>query len=574
MPSLRTISLLALATASLSLAACKETTPGASSGLNIPQVAPAKIDMAAYQADVKELSSDEFEGRAPSTKGEDLTVAYLAKRFEEAGLKPGGANGSWFQEVPLVQIESKDVTPMTFTGGQGSTVLNFKDDFVIGSYRVTPKTEIKDSDVVFVGYGINAPERGWNDYEGKDVKGKTVLILVNDPDYQTTGLEGDFGGRAMTYYGRWTYKYEEAARQGAAAAIIIHDTEPAAYGFNVVQSSWTGPQYMADAEDNHMGETQANGWISNDKAKALLTSAGQDLAALSEAAKKKGFKPVDLPVKMSVSFNNEIKKTKSKNVIGILPGTKRPDEYVLYTGHWDHLGKCGEGTPPANRAGDDICNGAVDNATGTAALIALAKANSSIGAADRSQIFLAVTAEESGLLGSKYYASNPVYPLSKTVAGVNMDALSIAGPAKNIVVVGKGKSELDQYLQAAVKEEGRTISAEPTPEKGFYYRSDHFSFAKLGVPMIYFEGGDNLVDGGKEAAEAFSKKFEESHYHAPSDEFNLITNWDGLSQDLNLYYLVGRMLAMSASWPNWVEGDEFRSVRDESRKGEGTAPAK
>lgn len=571
MKTVRLVSTLSLGALALaSLAACEPAAMTAAS-LNIPEVTPAKIDIAAYQADVKELSSDEYGGRAPSTKGEELTVAYLAKQFEAAGLKPGGTNGTWFQDVPLVQIEAQNVQPMTFTGAEADTALKYKDDFVIGSYRVTPKTEITNSDVVFVGYGINAPEKNWNDYAGKDVKGKTVLILVNDPDYQTKELEGDFGGRAMTYYGRWTYKYEEAARQGAAAAIIIHDTEPAAYGFNVVQSSWTGAQYMADAADNHMGETQANGWISNEKAKTLLASVGQDLAKLQQAAKTKGFQPVDLPLKMSVSFNNAIKKTLSKNVIGILPGTKKADEYVLYTGHWDHLGECGQGTPPANKARDMICNGAVDNATGTAALIALAKANAAAGAADRSQVFLAVTAEESGLLGSEYYAANPVYPLGKTVGGVNMDALSIAGPAKNIIVVGKGKSDLDGYLEAAAKKQERVLTAEPTPEKGFYYRSDHFSFAKLGVPMIYFEGGDDLVTGGKGAAEALAKTYETDHYHAPSDEFSLITNWDGIAQDLGLYYIVGRMLAMSDSWPNWNEGDEFRAVRDKSREGAAAA---
>ena len=275
---------------------------------------------------------------------------------------------------------------------------------------------------------------------------------------------------------------------------------------------------------------------------------------------------------MSVSFDNAIKKTMSKNVIGILPGTKKPNEYVIYTGHWDHLGDCGEGKPPANKPGDVICNGAVDNATGTAGLIALAKANSATGAADRSQVFIALTGEESGLLGSKYYAANPVYPLKDTVGGVNMDALSIAGPAKNIVVVGKGKSELDQYLEAATKAQGRVITAEPTPEKGFYYRSDHFSFAKQGVPMIYFEGGDDLVTGGSEAGKKFAEVFEADHYHAPSDDFSLITNWDGIGQDLGLYYIVGRMLAMSDSWPNWVAGDEFRGVRDKSRSE--SAPAK
>ncbi len=567
MSHLRHVSFIAIVTASLSLVACDAVPMTTASALSIPDVSPAKIDLAAYQADVKQLSSDEFEGRAPGTKGEELTTSYLAKQFAAAGLKPGGTNGSWFQEVPLVSIETQNASPLTFKGPQGATSLKYKDDFVIGSYRVMPRTEIKDSDVVFVGYGINAPEKGWNDYAGKDVKGKTVLILVNDPDWQTSDLKGDFGGRAMTYYGRWTYKYEEAARQGAAAAIIIHDTEPAAYGFNVVQSSWTGPQHMADAADNHMGETQANGWISNDKAKALLAGTGQDLGKLQDAAKAKGFKAIDLPLKMSVAFDNKIEKTKSKNVIGILPGTKKPDEYVLYTGHWDHLGECGEGTPPANKPGDKICNGAVDNATGTAALIALAKANAAAGAAERSQVFVAVTAEESGLLGSKYYAENPLFPLASTVGGVNMDALSISGPAKNIIVVGKGKSELDQYLEAAAKVQGRILTAEPTPEKGFYYRSDHFSFAKQGVPMIYFEGGDDLVTGGKAASETFAKAFEADHYHAPSDEFSLITNWDGIAEDLGLYYIVGRMMAMSDSWPNWVAGDEFRAIRDKSREG-------
>ena len=367
----------------------------------------------------------------------------------------------------------------------------------------------------------------------------------------------------MTYYGRWTYKYEEAARQGAAAAIIVHDTQPAAYGWNVVESSWTGEQQVADAANGHMDQTAANGWIQLDKAKALFASAGQDFDKLAAAAKVKGFKAVPLgDVKASVSFDNVIRKHASKNVIGILPGAKRPDEVVLYTAHWDHLGRC-----QAASDGDNICNGAVDNATGTAALIAIAKANKDAGAPDRSLVFLAVTAEESGLLGSKYYGDNPVYPLAKTVGGVNIDAMNLTPPAKNVVVVGMGKSELDSYLKAALAKQNRMANAEPTPEKGFYYRSDHFMLAKHGVPMLYFDAGDDLVEGGREAGRAAAADYEKNRYHGPQDEYDPNWNWAGAEQDLQVYYAVGRMLAMTTDWPNWVEGDEFRAARDTSREG-------
>ena len=427
---------------------------------------------------------------------------------------------------------------------------------------MTPKTAVKDSDVVFVGYGINAPEKGWNDYAGLDVKGKTVVVLVNDPDWQTAEAKGEFNGRAMTYYGRWSYKYEEAARQGAAAVLIVHDTEPAAYGWNVVESSNTGTQYLADSKNAGADQTVANGWIQLPKAKELFASAGQDFDALSEAAKKKGFKPVALTgVKANFSFDNAISKKMSRNVIGVLPGAKRPDEYVLYTGHWDHLGRC----TPVN--GDDICNGAVDNASGIAGLVTLAEAHKQAGAPDRSIVFLAVTAEESGLLGSKYYAENPIFPLAQTVGGVNMDALNAIGPAKDIVVVGGGKSELDAYVEKLAKMADRTVKAEPTPEKGFYYRSDHFSFAKLGVPMFNFGSGDELVEGGVEAGKKAAEDYEKNRYHAPGDEYEAITNWDGMMSDLKLYYAAGRMLAMTDAWPNWVEGDEFRAARDKSRAG-------
>jgi len=373
------------------------------------------------------------------------------------------------------------------------------------------------------------------------------------------GLDGPFSGRAMTYYGRWTYKYEEAARQGAAAAIIIHDTVPAAYGWNVVQSSWTGPQHVADAANGHMDQSEAIGWITLDKARELMAGAGQDLDALMAAAKRPGFKAVDLGVKASLSFDNAIGRHRSKNVIGLLPGKARPDEYVLYTAHWDHLGRC---TPAPD--GDDICNGAIDNATGTAALVALAQAHAKAGAADRSIVFLAVTAEESGLLGSAYYAANPVFPLEKTAGGVNMDALSMAGLARNVTVIGKGKSGLDAYLDRALAKQKRVASAEPTPEKGFYYRSDHFSFAKLGVPMVYFEGGEDLVKGGKAAGLKAAEDYTANRYHGPKDEYDPGWDWTGTMADLRLYYDIGRALATTRDWPNWTEGDEFRAIRDSS----------
>ncbi|UUL82139.1 M28 family metallopeptidase [Sphingomonas qomolangmaensis] len=512
---------------------------------------------------VKTLSSDEYEGRAPGTAGEEKTLAYLVAQFQAAGLKPGN-DGSWFQDVPLVEITARNVSPLRFTGGKAPLSLAYGPQMVVGTYQVTPRIDLKDSDVVFVGYGVNAPERGWNDYAGVDVKGKTVVILINDPDWASEDTTGAFGGRAMTYYGRWTYKYEEAARQGAAAAIIVHQTAPAAYGWNVVQSSWTGAQQLADSADGGASESKAIGWIQLDHAKALFAGAGKDFDQLAAAAARKGFKPVPLTgVKASVSFDNQVRKHASKNVIGILPGTAKPDEVVLYTGHWDHLGRC-EAAPD----GDDICNGAIDNATGTAALVALAKANAAAGATPRSQVFLAVTAEESGLLGSAYYGDNPVYPHAKTVGGVNMDALQMAGPAKNVTVVGAGKSELDGYLARALASQGRVASPEPTPEKGYYYRSDHFSLAKHGVPMLYVDGGNDLVEGGVAAGEAYAAAYEKNAYHGPQDEFDPKWRWDGVQRDLDLYYAVGRALATSDAWPNWVAGDEFRAIRDKSRAGE------
>jgi Zn-dependent M28 family amino/carboxypeptidase len=527
----------------------------------VPAVTPVALNQPALVEMVKTLSSDEFEGRAPGTAGEEKTVAYLIERFKAAGLQPGN-KGSWTQDVPIVEMTATNVAGLAITGGKQTMLFAPGKDFVAGSYRAVDRTAIADAELVFVGYGINAPELGWNDYAGVDMKGKVAVILVNDPDYAATTEEGPFKGRRMTYYGRWTYKFEEAARQGAKAALIVHDTFPAAYGWNVVESSWTGAQYFVQKANKGMDQTEANGWIQKPVAEAILQAAGQDLTRLTAAAKQRGFKAVPLGLKASLNFDNQLRTAMSKNVIGVLPGKKRPDEYVLYTGHWDHLGRC-----KANVQGDDICNGAVDNATGTAMLAVLAEANAKAGPADRSQVFLAVTLEESGLLGSEYYAANPVYPLARTVGGVNMDALSPGSRSRDFQVVGGDKSELTRYVTAATRAMGLTQSPESDIERGYYYRSDHFSMAKRGVPMFNLGRGNDWLNGGKQAGEAAAKRYNAEAYHGPEDEFDPNWDWSGMIQDGELLYRLGRSLAMSTDWPNWHPTDEFRAIRDKSLKG-------
>lgn len=525
------------------------------------------------------LSSDQFEGRAPFTPAEALTTGYIVDRFRAAGLRPGGPNGSWFQDVPMVEIDGGNQSAMTFTGGRTPVSLAYRQDMVVATYRVTPAVDIRQSEVVFVGHGINAPERHWNDYAGVDVRGKTVVILVNDPDWQTPtrdecrvepapqvqasrGARCDpapFEGRAMTYYGRWTYKFEEAARQGAAAAIIVHQTEPAAYGWGVVQSSWTGPQLELDEPGDHADQSQAIGWMQLAGARALFASAGQDFDALSAAAGRPGFHAVPLAARMSVSFTNTIRRQSSRNVIGILPGSSAPGEYVLYTAHWDHLGRC----DAVN--GDDICNGALDNASGVAGVVALAEAQAHAGPARRSLVFLSVTGEESGLLGSRYYAEHPVYPLARTAGGVNMDVLNVHGATRNFVITGAGKSEIEDLVRPIAAAQGRRIDPEPNPERGGYFRSDHFSFARLGVPMLDGGSGEDLVTGGTVAGHAATLDYLQNRYHKPQDEYNPNWDWSGAVQDLTLYYQLGRQLADGAAWPNWYPTAEFRAIRDRSR---------
>ncbi|MGZ8360810.1 MAG: M28 family metallopeptidase [Allosphingosinicella sp.] len=535
------------------LAGCATVPPGSAS---------SEISLPTLQRVTQQLSSDAFEGRAPGTAGEEQTVELLAREFERAGLQPGN-NGSWYQDVPLVEISAQGSPRLAVTGGAQPLAFNYRTDMVAASYRVQPRVEVANSDIVFVGYGINAPERGWNDYEGLDVRGKTVIILVNDPDWSAPTLEGPFNGRAMTYYGRWTYKYEEAARQGASAAFIVHDTAPASYGWNVVENSWTGPQLYMQSADGGAGQTAANGWLTNEAARRLLAAGGQDLDALTRAAQQRGFRPVPLTgLRASLSLDNQIRTAASRNVVGILPGTTRPDEYVLYTGLWDHLGLCRE------EGEDRICNGAVDNATGTAALVALAEAHARAGRPERSIIFVAVTAEESGLLGSAYYAANPIYPLARTAGGINIDSLTMHGDARDFYAVGAGKSELDAYLQRAAAAEQLALTAEPSPQAGYYYRSDHFSMAKLGVPMVYAKLGPDLVNGGRAAGDAWQSDYRANRYHGPADEFDPNWDWNGALKEMRVFYRIGRELADGGEWPNWYQGDEFRAIRDRSRAGQ------
>ena len=552
-------SLAVPAAAALLLAGCTTERERRATGADRP---PA-ISLATLTTATQILSSDEYEGRAPTTKGEDKTIAYIADRFQKAGLQPGN-KGSWYQDVPMVETTATP-GPLAISGGGAPLTFAYRTDFVANTYQVQPRVEVRDSEMVFVGFGINAPERGWNDYAGVDVRGKTVVILVNDPDWERPDLEGPFNGRAMTYYGRWTYKYEEAARQGAAAALIVHETEPASYGWNVVQSSWTGAQYNLDDPANHMDQSKVIGWLTHDATHKLFDNDGQDFHALAAAARRPGFRAVPLRSRASISLRNEIKRQSSRNVIGVLPGAKRPNEYVIYTAHWDHLGRC-----DADPTGDDICNGAVDNASGTAGLIALAEAHAKRGNAERSIVFLAVTGEESGLLGSKYYAEHPVYPAARTAGGINMDSLSLAGDARDMVEIGGGKSQLSAWLQRAADAERLVLKREPNPQAGYYYRSDHFSLAKVGVPMLYPKLGEDLVNGGPAAGAAATAAYRASRYHQPSDEYNPAWDWSGALRELRVFYHIGRALAESADWPSWNEGDEFRAVRDRSRAGAST----
>jgi len=500
------------------------------------------------------LSADSFQGRSPSSVGEDRTVAYLEREFAALGLQP--ANGDrYVQEVPLVAI-TPDRVSFSVRGDGGTSQFTWGPDFVAWTKRVTESVDVNNSDMVFVGYGIVAPEYDWNDYAGLDVHGKTVVMLVNDPGFATKD-PALFTGDAMTYYGRWTYKFEEAARQGAAAAIVIHETEPASYPWGVVEAGWVGEQFDLVSPDDNMSRVPIESWISSETARALFDRAHLDFETLKARAATREFKAVPLRLQASFSVHNRLRRSTSRNVAAVVPGSTHPDEYVIYMAHWDHLGM------DTTLTGDQIYNGAQDNATGTAGLLVLAKAFMTVEPRpERSIVFLAVTAEEQGLLGSAYYAMNPLFPLDHTVAAINMDVLNVYGPTRDITVVGLGQSELDDYLADAAKAQGRTIRPDPTPSAGSYYRSDHFNFAKAGVPALYPDAGVDNIEHGEAWAKEQAERYRADQYHKPADEYDPNWNLDGAVQDLDLVFAVGYRLATERTWPNWKSGSEFKARRD------------
>lgn len=519
------------------------------------------IDEADYRRHIEILASDEFGGRAPGSPGEDLTVDYLVRHFSGLGLEP--ANGdSYTQEVPLTSVELTNGPDLVISGGGDADLsLTYAVDQVMWTRRQVPETALTDSELVFVGYGIIAPERNWNDYAGTDVRGKTVVMLVNDPGYATQDPDL-FNGNTMTYYGRWDYKFAEAARQGAAGAIIIHDTQPAAYGWPTVTNSWTGPQFDLVLADQGAGLVAMEGWITRDSAAGLFARAGLDLQELYQKAQQPGFTAVPLPLKASASLVNEVQHINSRNVAAILRGSEAPDEVFIYVAHWDHLG-----TDP-KLEGDNIYNGALDNASGTAALLEMAKAYATMPQAPRrSVLFLAVTAEESGLLGTKYYAANPLFPLEHTVGGLNMDGMNNFGDTRDITVIGLGMSDLDDYLAAAAAAQERVVMGDREGEKGYYYRSDHFELAKEGVPMLFPRGGYDDREKGVAYGMQKAGEYTNDHYHRVSDEYDLSWDVSGALEDMEMYFKAGLDVANGDDWPNWKEGTEFKARRDAQRAG-------
>jgi len=507
------------------------------------------------------LASDEYGGRAPGTEGGKLTKNFISKAFRDNNLDP--INRSYFLEVPAVNIKQKPDSFFSIAFRNVDEKLTPGEDVVFWTKRTSDYEKIRASDLVFVGYGIVAPEHNWNDYDGIDVKGKTVVMLINDPGF-ATGSPRLFNGRSMTYYGRWTYKYEEAARQGAAAAIIIHDEEPASYPWSVVESSWSGSQLSLQRNSNEALPLQLESWIHKDTFNRLLQFTGFNLESLQEIALTKTFKPFNLRgLELNSDIYNSVNYFKSHNIAAVKKGTTRPDEYVLFTAHWDHIGK-----DDADLSGNDnIYNGAVDNATGVAALLELSRRFSSIDT-DRSLLFLSVTLEESGLLGSEYFANNSPIPLKDIVAGFNFDAIFPSGKSNDMVVVGYGASELEDLLETELIKNNRYINPDPSPEKGFFYRSDHISFAKKGVPMLYSNNGADLVDGGREAAFKLSYDYTLNDYHQPSDEYTNDWEMSGIEQTVDTIFNVSFELANSNQWPNWYEDNEFRSIRDKQRADE------
>ncbi len=508
---------------------------------------------------IQVLAADSMEGRAPASAGEEKTIRYLVGQFRQLGLKSGSGE-NYLQPVPLVSLTPDRRMRLAIQGRGTTTTLAYGQDFVAFTSRIAERTALENSELVFAGYGIVAPEYDWNDFAGSDVKGKTIVVLVNDPGF-ATGDTTLFHGRTMTYYGRWTYKYEEAARQGAAGVLIVHETAPAGYPWEVVTGSWAGGRFLLETPEN-ASRAAVEGWITSDAARRIFRQASLDYDSLKAKAAQRGFKAVPLGLKASVTVRNTLRRSSSNNVLAVLPGTARADEYVIYLAHWDHLGR------DTTRTGDQIFNGAVDNATGTAGLLVLAKAFKALPRPpQRSILFLAVTAEEQGLLGSQYYGTHPVVPLAKTVAAINMDGLNVLGPMRDITVIGFGNSDLDRYVVDAAQAQRRTVRPDPEPEKGFYYRSDHFSLAKVGVPALDPDAGIDHVRYGESWTRRQRDDYTANRYHKPADEYD--PNWDltGAVDDLRLLFRVGYRLANESTFPNWTPGTEFRAKRDSMMAG-------
>jgi Zn-dependent M28 family amino/carboxypeptidase len=521
----------------------------------------------------KTISSDAFEGRGVNTRAEVKTVNYIIDQFRSAGLQQGGdlVNGQrkWTQDVPLLQSQFVSDPVVTVQTAAGPMRLTQGNEISVRAPQNGQSRIDINAPLVFVGYGVSAPERNWDDFKGQDVRGKVIVVLVNDPDFE--GGEGNFGGKAMTYYGRWTYKYEEAARRGAAGVMIVHETAPASYGWNTVKNSNTNIQFDIVRQNPAASHTPFETWIQRDVAVQLFRNAGLDFEQAKQAAKRRDFQPIDLKSTVTAAATANVSTITSHNVVGILPGKKYPDETVIYSAHWDHLGI---GKP--DQRGDTIYNGAVDNGTGIAQLIEQARAFVRDPRPDRSVVFLAVTAEEKGLLGSEYYATHPLYPLAKTVAVLNTDSMGVWGPEKNFSISGTARLDLLDDLIAAGKQEGRYFTPDPHPESGGFYRSDHFSFAKQGVPAISFKPGNDLVSGGVARGEALASDYTAKRYHQPGDEFDPQWDFRGMAQDAYLLHILGERLANSRQWPNWSSDSEFRATRDRSaadRTGAAPVPA-
>ena len=528
----------------------------------VPAEALAALDTATLLQHIRVLAHDSLLGRQPGTLGEERTAAYLQAQFTALGLAPGNPDGSYVQQVPLVGITVTNAPAMTFAKGGTTRTLTWRDDFVAWTKHVAPSAALDQAELVFVGYGTEAPEFGWDDYKGADVAGKVLVMLVNDPPLADTAR---FGGARMTYYGRWTYKYEQGMRHKAAGVLLVHETGPAGYPFSVVQGK-TAEQFDLVAPDRNLSRAAVEGWITQEQAAALFAMAGRDFGALKAQAATEAFRPVPLGVTASVTLQNRLREVGSRNLVARLEGSDPAlkDEVVVYSAHWDHFGV---GTPVQ---GDSIYNGALDNASGTAGLLALARAFTALPVKPkRSILFLAVTAEEQGLLGAAYYAMQPLVPLAKTLANLNLDGLSTWGPTRDLTVIGLGSSELDDYAAAAAREQQRVLTPDAEPEKGFYYRSDHFNFAKAGVPAFFAEAGTDVI--GKPAGYGMQKRDEytASRYHAPQDE--IMADWDlsGAVQDLQLLLAMGYRVANAARYPSWRPGNEFRAAREAMLQGAG-----